>query len=100
MTTMITVTAAARNFSDVINRVHYQGQTFLLTRGGTVVARLSAAETVLTGADFARLWQDRPRLEPEDAAAWDAELLETKASLPPIRQQDEPGLRQRPQTAG
>lgn len=84
MTTMITVTEAARNFSDVINRVHYQGQTFLLTRGGTVVARLSAAETVLTGADFARLWQDRPRLEPEDAAVWDAELLEAKAAdLPP-----------------
>ena len=84
MTTMITVTEAARNLSDVINRVHYQGQTFLLTRGGRIVARLSAAETVVIGADFARLWQDRPQLDPEDAAAWEAEMLEIKtADLPP-----------------
>lgn len=88
MTTIITVTEAARNFSDVINRVHYQGQTFLLTRGGTVVARISAAETAVTGADFARLWQDRPRLEPEDGADWNADMLESRAAdLPPQEQQ-------------
>jgi antitoxin (DNA-binding transcriptional repressor) of toxin-antitoxin stability system len=84
MMTVISVTDAARNFSDVINRVHYQGQTFLLTRGGKIVARLSAAEAATTGADLARLWQDRPKLEPENAAAWDVELLEYKtAAIPP-----------------
>jgi len=33
MNQLISVTEASRNFSDVINRVYYQGQTYLLTRG-------------------------------------------------------------------
>jgi antitoxin (DNA-binding transcriptional repressor) of toxin-antitoxin stability system len=39
-TRSITVTAAARNFSDCVNRAHYQGVTFVLHRNGVPVARL------------------------------------------------------------
>lgn len=84
MPTSISVTEAARNFSEVINRVHYQGQTFLLTRGGKIVARLIGTEKVMTGAEFVRLWDERPRLDPEDADLWAAELAEDQKSvLPP-----------------
>ena len=37
----ISVTEAARNFSDCINRVRYQGTTFLLHKNGVEVARLA-----------------------------------------------------------
>ena len=43
MSKMVTVTEAARNFSDVVNRVFYRGESMELTRGGTVVARLVPA---------------------------------------------------------
>jgi antitoxin (DNA-binding transcriptional repressor) of toxin-antitoxin stability system len=39
-TRSISVTAAARNFSDCVNRARYQGVTFVLHRNGIPVARL------------------------------------------------------------
>lgn len=77
----ISVTEAARNFSDVINRVYYQGQSYLLTRGGTVVAQLTAASAPLTGSELLRRWSERPRLDPEDAARWEDELAAAKATI-------------------
>lgn len=78
----ITVTEAARNFSHVINRVYYQHQTYLLTRGGTVVAKLSAAAEPLTGRLWLQSWANRPRLDGADAAAWAEDLAAAKAGLP------------------
>ena len=39
-TRSISVTEAARNFSDCVNRARYQGITFVLHRNGVPVARL------------------------------------------------------------
>ena len=39
-TRSISVTEAARNFSDCVNRARYQGITFILHRNGVPVARL------------------------------------------------------------
>ena len=39
-TTPISVTEAARNFADCVNRVRYQNMTFVLLKNGTPVARL------------------------------------------------------------
>jgi hypothetical protein len=36
----ITVTEAARNFADCVNRVHYQNMTFVLLKNGSPFARL------------------------------------------------------------
>jgi antitoxin (DNA-binding transcriptional repressor) of toxin-antitoxin stability system len=41
MTKAITATEAARNFSDLLNRVHYRGETFDIVRGGEVIARIT-----------------------------------------------------------
>jgi antitoxin (DNA-binding transcriptional repressor) of toxin-antitoxin stability system len=38
--TLISVTLAARKFSDCINRVRYQGTSFLLEKNGVPVARI------------------------------------------------------------
>ena len=37
---VISVTDAARNFADCINRVRYQGMTFVLHKNGVAVARI------------------------------------------------------------
>ena len=37
---VISVTEAARNFADCVNRAHYQNITFVLLKNGSPVARL------------------------------------------------------------
>ncbi len=76
---VISVTEASRHFSDVINRVYYQGQTYLLTRGGVVVAELSGAEKTLSAKELLSRWENRPRLDPDDAAQWEQDLVDMRA---------------------
>jgi prevent-host-death family protein len=40
----ISVTEAARNFADCVNRVRYQGASFLLEKNGVPVARIVPVE--------------------------------------------------------
>lgn len=82
MDQFISVTEASRNFSDVINRVYYQGQTYLLTRGGTIVAQLTGTGRTLSASEMLARWEKRPRLDPEDAAAWELDLAELRATVP------------------
>lgn len=42
MSTSITATEAARRFSDLLNRVRYRGERFVIVRNGEEVAELSA----------------------------------------------------------
>lgn len=82
MAELVTVTEVARHFSDVINRVQYQDRAYLLTRGGQVVAHLSApAPAPISFDEFLRLWQERPRLDRDDAERWETELAKAKAQL-------------------
>ena len=50
----ISVTDAARNFADCINRAHYQNVTFVLLKNGEPFARLVPdSEKVCVGRDLA-----------------------------------------------
>jgi prevent-host-death family protein len=40
----ISVTEAARNFADCVNRARYQGTTFILHKNGVPVARIAPVE--------------------------------------------------------
>ena len=54
MKKVITVTEAARNFADCVNRARYQNVTFVLLKSGTPVARLVPdSEKVCTGEELA-----------------------------------------------
>lgn len=44
--TTIRATEAARNFSDILDRVSFRGEEFVIVRGGVTVARLSPAAPV------------------------------------------------------
>jgi prevent-host-death family protein len=54
--TQITATELARNLSDILNRVRYQGEHFIVVRNGEVLARLepTGAKKPFTVADFRR----------------------------------------------
>jgi antitoxin (DNA-binding transcriptional repressor) of toxin-antitoxin stability system len=80
--TKITATEASRNFSDVLSRAQYRGESFEVTRGGEVVARIEAPRKRLTAGELSELWKTRPRLDPEDAAQFEKEIEEIRASAP------------------
>jgi prevent-host-death family protein len=77
----ITVTEAARNFADCVNRVRYQDTTFVLLKNGTPVARLVPDhETICTGQDlFAALTETS--LSVEEAQAWRQDLENARRTL-------------------
>ncbi len=51
---VISVTQAARRFADCVNRVRYQGTSFVLQKNGIPVARIVPIEST-SGSDFERL---------------------------------------------
>jgi antitoxin (DNA-binding transcriptional repressor) of toxin-antitoxin stability system len=79
--TVISVTEAARNFADCVNRVHYQNVTFILLRNGAPVARLVPdAERVCKGSDLAEVLS---RLSTKEAKAWNRDLRAARKHLKP-----------------
>jgi antitoxin (DNA-binding transcriptional repressor) of toxin-antitoxin stability system len=86
----ISVTEAARNFADCINRAHYQGVTFILHKNGVPVARIEPAggtREVATAGNGVALLEAlrRARIEsgltPEDAELWLKDLHDARAAL-------------------
>jgi antitoxin (DNA-binding transcriptional repressor) of toxin-antitoxin stability system len=66
----ISVTEAARSFADCVNRVYYQGATFVLLRNGTRVARLAPDyEKRCLGRDLAAALEG-VALSRNEAKAW------------------------------
>ncbi len=79
--TTISVTDAARNFADCVNRAHYQNVTFVLLKNGSPVARLVPdSEKVCTGRDLAEALATADLSEAE-AAAWYRDLQAARKSL-------------------
>jgi antitoxin (DNA-binding transcriptional repressor) of toxin-antitoxin stability system len=79
--TTISVTEAARNFADCVNRAHYQNVTFVLLKNGAPVARLVPDnEKVCTGRDLAAALADTELGEVE-AAAWHRDLQAARKTL-------------------
>jgi antitoxin (DNA-binding transcriptional repressor) of toxin-antitoxin stability system len=83
----ISVTEAARNFADCVNRAHYQGTTFVLHKNGVPVARIVPEERKpKTGRELAAALREALKdvhLGEEEATAWLHDLEEARESLPP-----------------
>jgi prevent-host-death family protein len=92
--TVISVTEAARNFADCVNRAHYQNVTYVLLKNGVPVARLVPAEEkdgqkeekLCTGRDLAETLR-AVRLSEGEAKAWRRDLRSARKKLkaPPDR---------------
>lgn len=69
-TTVVSATEAARRFSDLVSRVCYQGETFVIERGGRPLCQLGPIEARrCTGADLLALLSRLPRPDEEFLAA-------------------------------
>ena len=78
----ITVTEAARNFADCVNRAHYQNTSFVLLKNGRPFARIEPdSEKRCTGRDLADALA-RTDLPVEAARKWHGELRTARKTLP------------------
>jgi antitoxin (DNA-binding transcriptional repressor) of toxin-antitoxin stability system len=77
----ISVTEAARNFAECVNRAHYQNITYVLLRNGEPVARLAPdAPKSCVGRELAEALE-AVVLPVKEAAAWSRELRRSRRTL-------------------
>ena len=82
----ISVTEAARNFADCVNRAHYQNMTFVLLRNGSPVARLVPdhlgpdEEKACAGRELAKAL-GKAELPTGEAKAWHRDLRSARKAL-------------------
>lgn len=88
MKTDASVTDVSRNFADYINRVAYRGERFVLIRGGKPVAELSPVPTGTRLRDLPALLESLPRLDPEEADAFAADVADARAELSDVPPED------------
>ena len=78
----ITVTEAARNFADCVNRAHYQNTSFVLLKNGQPFARLEPdREKRCTGRDLADALA-KANLSAPAARDWHGALRTARKNLP------------------
>lgn len=70
----MTITHLARNLADVVNRVLYRGERFVVVRGNRPVVELSPPPLGRRLGDLPGVLATLPRLDSEDAEAMAAEL--------------------------
>jgi len=79
--TTITVTEAARNFADCVNRAHYQRATFVLLKNGIPFARIEPdREKRCTGRNLSEALA-RAELSAEEASDWHRDLRAARENL-------------------
>ncbi len=79
--TVITVTEAARNLADCVNRAHYRNETFVLLQNGVPFARLvSAGERACKGKRLAAALTG-VELGPAEARDWSRDLKAARTTL-------------------
>ena len=80
-TTTISVTEAARNFADCVNRAHYQNVTFVLLKNGSPVARLVPDDgKVCSGRELAEAL-GKTQLPEDEAKSWHRDLQTARKTL-------------------
>lgn len=77
----ITVTDAARGFSDLINRIRYRRESATLLKGGKPVAQVVPAGRVCTGKELAAVWPRLPHPDAHEAGAMEKDLAASLRKL-------------------
>lgn len=86
MDTRVSATEAVRSFSDILNRIRYRGEAFVVERGGEVVCRMTPATAPrrVIGRDLLAVVREPPR--PDAGFARDVqEAVELQGRVPRSR---------------
>jgi antitoxin (DNA-binding transcriptional repressor) of toxin-antitoxin stability system len=80
---VISVTEAARNFAECVNRVRYQNVSFVLLKNGIPVARIVPEQKKrCTGPELAEALR-KVDLSESEARAWHRDLMAARKALKP-----------------
>jgi len=78
----ISVTEAARGFSDLVNRVRYRGESATLMKNGRPVARIvPVTAKPPTLRELAKRWKPGAHLTPKEAADFARDIKKGKRHL-------------------
>jgi antitoxin (DNA-binding transcriptional repressor) of toxin-antitoxin stability system len=85
-TRRVTVTEAARNFADIVNRAFYRHETTILVRNGVAVAYIApAAPTGLSAREALARWRLMPHLDSRDASEMKRDIAAGRRKLRRVR---------------
>lgn len=80
----ISATEANRSFSELLNRVYYQGLTFEVKRGREIIAKISPCTTsskhTIKVRELNVFLETIPKLDPEDSKEFEKELIKHRKS--------------------
>ncbi len=82
---VVTSTEANRHFSDLLNRVRYQGQSFDIKRGKEIVAKLVPVKPMILANEFATFLKNLPLLESGDAEIFKKSVAELRDNISIIK---------------
>lgn len=84
MTQRLTATQASRQLSDLLNRVRYQQESFIVTRGDEPIAEIRPVMSERAMPDLRALVRllERSRM-PDEGFAADLEAVQASQSAPP-----------------
>lgn len=81
----VTEAEAAKVFVDILNWAR-AGEPTAITENGRTVARVEPVESEApTGSEFARIWRETPRMDPENAEDFARTIEEARANLGPLK---------------
>lgn len=78
----ISATEASRNFSEILNRARYGGESFLVERGGEPVAEIRPARKRSTVADAIDFLRTTPLPDPDFKRDMEEIIAERKRDFP------------------
>ena len=78
----MTVSDAARNFSEFVSRAHSGGESALLVKGGKPMVKVIPARRTKLGRELAAVWPKLPHLSSAEATAFGDDIAEARRKLP------------------
>ncbi len=86
METRISATEFARRLSDVLSRVHYRGERFVVERGGEAVAVVEPPQEAVRPISLRELAERLQGVRPDERFADDLEAIQAEQGLaePPV----------------
>ena len=83
---IMTITAAAKSFSKVVNGVQrHHDSTLILKRGKPVARIIPVAREINTTRKLAAAWPRLAHLTPDDAAQFERDITDARHSLPALK---------------
>jgi antitoxin (DNA-binding transcriptional repressor) of toxin-antitoxin stability system len=81
----LTVSDAAHNFSDLVNRIRFRGESVLIVNGTQPMVMIRPARRVKTGRELAARWPKLPHLTPNEAESFERDLTDSRRLLSAIK---------------